>query len=245
MSETDKPALEPYTADTLAEFRRAGINPTDEEIVRLNDAARLYSMAARDVSAKGVPVLVGDESAGAWLWPTTIQADRWYALALRWFDGDDALQTVSLGFAMAHARESGIFDYLMASAERSRAAVEEWANCLAVTYAELLAGISSVIDQARLVVPTGRKTDEPKSGKGNSFSSLVAILSDRTGIPPEHWESHVSRDYLLHHVQSLCAQQSAEGGKLSEHDPMIEAERAVGWVEMQIKEAHAALALKA
>lgn len=238
MGDADKPALEPYAAATIAEFRAQGIEPTIEEIIRLNDAARLLSTAARDVSATGIPIVAGDPAHDVWLWPTTIQADRWYSRASRWFDGEQALETLALAFAMAHARMSGVFDRLMSSPALSREAVEEWANTLPCTYAELINAISGVIEQAAPnAEPIPGVNDDTR--KDSSFSSLVALLSDKTGIEQAVWERHVSRDYIIHHVNAIVAQSNASEKKISDSDPLIIAERLVGRVEMAIREAHA------
>ena len=233
MGDQNKPALEPYADATIKAFRARGIEPTLDECIRLNDAARLLSVAARDVSTCGIPIPVG---ADLWLWPTTVQADRWYARAVRWFDGDDLLQTLALAYAMAHARIKGAFDLLQDDPKRARQAVEKWADSVAATYAELVAGMARVIDQAATPDPAPGQSTERSADA--SYSGLVAIISERSGIPPDYWESHVSRDYLLYHIGATCTQSNAQGQAIDPASPLVIANKACAVVEMDIERAH-------
>jgi hypothetical protein len=233
MGDHNKPALEPYADATIKAFRARGIDPTIDECIRLNDAARLLSVSARDVSTRGIPIPVGET---IWLWPTTVQADRWYGRAVRWFDGDELLQTLALAFSMAHAREPGAFELIMDDPQRAQMAVEKWANLCTATYNELVAGMARVIDQAAPVDPAPAEATERSADA--SYSGLVAIISERSGIPPDYWETHVSRDYLLYHISAVCSQGGAKGQALDASHPIVIANKAVAVVEMDIERAH-------
>ena len=232
-------ALEPLTQATLDEWAEKGIQPSLEQIVRLNDAARLVAAAVRDVHARGIPIKVGDLGAECWLWPMTIQASRWFIACLGWFEGDADAEVQSLAFAMAHSRDTGVFDPIWSAADAARA-IDDWLRCCAATHDELIIGINMVNEAGDPLPRAGTPDDDSSKPQpdGGAFSGLVAMMTDRTGVPPEVWESGVTMDYLLTHVHAVAAQSAAEGSLPDQNDPWVRANRALGLVEMDIIQDH-------
>lgn len=185
-------ALAQIAQRELDALRGEGIEPTDAEIVWLNDLGRVVENVALLVDgARGCPVRVGDVV----LWPLTIQAVEWFdGQVLRHFT-DDLFHVYALGFGMQFGRSEWLPDYARAESfahllgyEANRAAVNEWAKRLPITVRELQAGIAAVINAED--APHAIKRPTGWDDKGMPESDIVCELVTATGLQAEYWRRH-------------------------------------------------------
>lgn len=224
--------LHPIAAGEIAGLRDEGIEPTADQIVWLDRIARRYDQPRLDAPAAGEPVQAGD---GCWLWPLTIQASRWYARAVQWFDGDAELEGLTLAFALAHSRTEGVFEF-MPHAGTAQSRIEQWAGQLACTQAELIIAVNRVlhVDEG---IPY---LDEGESGASvTTDADIVASLCAQCGGSPEQWERMVCRDYIWTQIRAINAQEGA-GADGSARPEFESVTRDLGWALLAIRIAHSA-----
>jgi len=217
-------------------LKQAGIEPTLDEIVWLNDLARRVEYPDPPAPlAMGQPVPIG----GDWLWPFTIQADRWWRRTLDWFDGREELEAYALAYALAHGRIANAFDYLY-TAESAARAIGEWADGLTCSRDELMGAIEKILNKPSVILD-GECDDDDDScpGPEDNDEQLVAWLVAGTGLPVEYWVRECSRAYCMAQIRAVQAQSAAFGSKPSLSDPSVAAQRELGRAVLAIKEAHA------
>lgn len=116
----------------LADLRAEGLNPTDEDIIRLH-ALALRISDGPETTAFNLPrfSVVG----GVVLWEPTLAAIKWYEFA-RTFAEDDAMEVWMTAFACANGRSRGAFAALYDPAAIERA-IGGFIGSMHATYAEV------------------------------------------------------------------------------------------------------------
>jgi hypothetical protein len=210
----------------LSDLARAEIDALEAEGIRLeaSDVVHINALAqrvetpqSRMALARGIPVPVG----GVYLWPMTLAAGDWFQRVGGELRGQ-RLQTWALAYAMAHGREQLPEDLAAADA-----AVTAWARALRCRMGELEGAIRQVVQQDDQL-DTGETG--PSAGPGNISMMLAAM----THTAPDVWEYQVSIPYALAMLDTLIAQNAADGHS-TKHDPRIKAERALGLLVNRIR----------
>jgi len=124
---------------------------------------------------------------------------------------------------MAHGRSTMPQD----AADATRA-VNEWARALKCRMSELEAAIGAVVEQDEPPPDTG------ETGQSATAGELSLMLAAMTKTDPAVWEYQCSMTYVLALLDTLVAQNAAEG-ESTKHDPRIKAERALGLAVHRIK----------
>ena len=212
----------------LNDLQRTGISPTLDQIIWLNDLGRrIENLESRLITSKGEPVQAGS----VWLWPFTVQGGRWYKKSLKWFDGDDETEMLSLAYALAHGRDPVAFDFIWEQ-DAAKKAVDAWASNLDITHGELSLYI------VKLLPHDGDKPevdDEEQEDTGDEWAEMIISLCKEVGQTPEFWESMVSRDYCLQVIRTLNAQARAEDAPPDPNNPFIIATIDLARAAMQIR----------
>jgi hypothetical protein len=233
----------------IQELRAAGIEPTLDEVVWINDLAREVDnpYGGENRRHAGKPSKAGN----VWLWPFTIQARIWYQQAVEWFDGSLELQGDALAFALAHGREAGAFVHL-AGYKSAKKAVCDWKSRLACTDDELSAAILDVMPmddelaeiEARFNAEYNAKhniTEDEKPGKDFDWDESVDLLIATTGLPRDVWMREESEARALSVINVIIKQQLAMAGgkqRLDAGDPYIVAVKRLGLAIREIKRRH-------
>lgn len=213
--------LSPLAEAEIMTLESEGVKLTANDIVRINALAwRVELPQSRIALSRGVPVPVG----GVVLWPMTLAGSDWFQRIGGQFKGEKK-QTYALAYAMANGREN-----LPENPEEAGQKVARWARSLKCRHAELIEAIRQVHDQWDMI-DTGEK------GPKASVGELSMMLSAMTGVKPEVWEYQCSIQYVIEMLETITAQNDAEG-RSTKHDPRIKAERALGLIISKIKARH-------
>ena len=234
----------------LRELKAAGITPTLDEVVWINDLSREVEnpKGGEKRHLAGAPSKAGD----AWLWPFTIQARLWYQATLEWFDGDVELEGNALAFALAHGRERGAFLALRGYLSAKKA-VQEWMAQLNCTDGELAAAIYDVVphdDEITKLEAEFKKAynelhniAEDEEDTNFEWDELIDSLVAATGLPRDVWVRQESESKVLDVLQIIIKQRQAEaGGEDTAPDPLDPYNKAVqnlGIAIREIKRRHA------
>ena len=241
--ESKKPGLHALAAEEVKALQAKGIEPTLDEIILLNDLARRVDDPEGGTTLPaGTPARAGDVV----LWPFTIQADVFYSRFVQLFTGKDRLEVYLLGFTLANARVAGAFDTLTdyTSAER---AVMSWSRSVACTYEELAQAIYKVTHEdndkeIEAVREALAEIDAKRFGTDKKpvyWEDMIARLVSTCGGSPEMWGREVSIKYLLKQLRVVIAQRDAEADSHKDiFDPLIRAQRELGFAVMQIEADH-------
>jgi len=232
----------------IQELREAGIEPTLDEVCWLNDLGRQVEdpEGGEHRHAAGQPSKAGN----IWLWPFTIQGERWYEKTLKWFDGQPELEMYALAFALAKGREPGAFDFL-SGYDSSKKAVDAFSSgALACTQEELCAAIVDVmpgdseIDELEAEFLARDFSEQDEAPKPLNWDKLVETLVAATGIERDVWMRKDSKAHALAVLDAINKQQEAiAGGRAKEvgpdpNDPYIVAVKNLGVAMRAIKERH-------
>jgi len=208
----------------IATLESGGIRLKPNEVVEINALCwAVHTPTVRKHLARGRPVECGT----AILWPLTIHA-------VDWLDGNGfSLSTISpqMGYAMAHCYSSGLeLDTYGAAAVK---AVEKWYKKLRCTPAAFAECIRQVDDQ-------DRKPDLPQdsNGKPMSLGDFSAFLTAVCGADADLWERRCSVSYALAVLTMVIMHNKADKKKCAQ-DPVIIAERAIGYCIDKIRARHA------
>lgn len=217
----------------LNDLRSQGISPSPIELVLLVRACEKLQRPSggEDYAAAGRPFLAGN----MWLWPFTMQASRWYSRVVDWFGAD--LDRAVLAFALAHAREQGIFAYLDDYA-KTRAAVSEFADELAATPGELDVAIAGCLSQLSGTDRPEEDDDAPYVAPDSGGVDITALLQMNLGKSADYWERLVSLDHVNKALRTVAAQSDATGDH-SRKVPQIEATGDMARLVFDIEAAHA------
>jgi len=202
-----------------------GINPSAAEVVLINAlASRVDTPVSRIALSRGKPFLAGR----VYLWPNTLEGADWYKEVGGKFAGQDA-QTLALGFAMAHAYDPN-FEWPMEEKDAERR-VRAWGKTLGCRLKTLSTCICQVVNHDEM--PDA--TDE--TGQRATAGEISLMLAAMTKTDPAIWERQCSMTYALAMLDTLIAQNAADGHS-TKHDPRIKAERALGLVIARIRKEH-------
>jgi len=232
----------------LEDLRSAGVEPTDSDIVWINDLARELENEEGAILPSGTPCRAGS----VWLWPFTEQAAGWYQRMVNVFDGAGRLHPFStigmeecvLAFALANGRTPGAFDGLD-DYRTVRNAVRAWVRANAFTRRELDRAMTVVLNRepdsyTADLVSLGLAAPIAKAPSGRpDAEAMILFLCREVGGDPEYWRCSVSRDYMLHTISAACRQSQAEGQPPSDGDPIVKATRklaqAVRYIKHRVK----------
>jgi len=227
---SEKKHLHPLAEAEIQGLKTAGIEPTLDECIWINDLARkVDNPDGGSTTAAGEPVQAGN----VWLWPFTIQARIWYVRVCSWFDDVQDSNAV-LAYALAHSRIDGAFEKLNTYAAIKQTCLP-WYGSLACTDDELIQAIDAVISTG---VEDLREHEKSESGSESQrgWMDIVAFLVHQTGIPPEAWTTRVTCDYVMQQVRTVTAQSNANGEAPDPDDPCIVAQRNLGIAIYKIKQ---------
>ena len=233
----------------LRELREAGITPTLDEVVWINDLSREVEnpKGGEKRHLAGAPSKAGD----IWLWPFTIQARLWYQTTLEWFDGDAELEANALAFALAHARERGAFVALRGYLS-ARKAIQEWMKDLNCTDGELAAAIYDVVPhddeinklEAKFKAEFNKLHNVAEDDENTDFTwdGFIDSLIAATGLPRDVWVRQESESKVLDVLQIIIKQRQAEAGDEDTapdpQDPYMQAVKNLGIAIKEIKRRH-------
>lgn len=199
----------------LDDLRAAGIEPTDDEIIRINGlASEVLSPEARRCLSRGRPFPAGT----AWLWPLTIAASAWFE------DTGCNLRDphAALGYAMAHGDDPALDT-------AGEAEVRAWFRRLRCRRAELDLAIAACIEQDEQGEIPRREDDRiPTAGE------ISAVMVATVGGNPAMWERQCSITYVRAVLETLGEQQRAGSGKVA--PAVARATMALGMACERIKE---------
>lgn len=190
--QSDRYKLNDLAQAELASLRAAGVEPTDDDVVRINAlAADVTDPDTRRALSRGRPVEVG----GAWLWPLTLASADWFQ------ERGDSMpdQTAALAFAMAHGGSA-----LLHRADWQ--AVKEWRRSLKCRPRELALAVADIIAQEEETEIPTRTTDGTATA-----GDLSAAMMATAGGSAEMWERQVSIGYVRAVLNTLAAQAKAAG----------------------------------
>jgi hypothetical protein len=232
----------------IRELKAAGITPTLDEIVWINDLSRAVENpnGGEHRHFAGKPSRAGS----VWLWPFTIQARLWYEDALEWFDGDVELDFFGLAYALVHGRDPHAF-LRLDGYQSAKQAIKAFQKQLDCTRAELSAAIVDVIPADDEIAALEKKFEAEDRQKRNiaekkpeavNWDDLIAELVAATGLPADTWRRDYSQDMVLRILNIVRRQYMAMAGgdskKLDEGDPYIIATRRLGIAIKEIKRRH-------
>jgi len=232
---------------TLKDLQAQGIEPTFDDVCWINDLARLVAKpnGGENRHLAGAPSKAGS----VWLWPFTIQGERWYKdCALGWFEADMEMGTYAFAYALAHGRDPHAFQDLdgYQSAKKILGKFKHELNC---THEELCAAIVDVVDldDEMEAIQAGYKAAydlahniAPDEDPDIEWSDLIAYLVAATGLPPETWNWQNSRESVMGIMNAVHKQHLAMSGAGSDapdvQDPYIFASRNLGLAGRVIKD---------
>lgn len=195
----------------------AGINPTWDQIVWINDLCRkVENPKLTQVSVTGKPERIN----GRTLWPLTLQAGEWYAWACDQLDEANLL--IALSYAHENARKPDAFVGLYDVVESVKV-LKEYQSGLNVTISELLKAVHALND-----TESEHATDDKSVDREEIIAGLVA----KTGIPPDYWMCRVSIDYISAQIDAI---NDIDGEGQTQKSKYIDAEKALGRALMEIR----------
>jgi len=202
-----KPSIHPLAAQHLRELREKwGVEPTLEEtlwVVQLCEKVLNPGIGAH-ASLIGIPERVGGSD--VWLWPPTIGAAVWWReFALAWWAQDEERASLSLAFALAHARDRETLTACRTQ-DATEAMIHDWSLSLTCTRAEL----NDAVD--RIYSETERPRKRNDSAKVMDWSSLIAELEVSSGLPSDRWIWSVSRAHTIEAWHASKRVIAAQGG---------------------------------
>lgn len=208
-------ALSELALNELQNLQSEGLNPTWEQVVKVNDLCRkIESPKLAIVTATGKPEILQ----GRKFWPLTLAAAEWYTWAFS--ELDDIQLAFALLYAHEHAREDVFAD--MYDPEYAAKRLSEYKKTLTFTMSEALLLLGQLHE--------GEESKE--SGKKTDQEELIACIVAKTGIPPEYWKHRVSIDYVIKQIDAINAIDGDANGQKAKY---IEAEKALGKYLMEIK----------
>lgn len=231
-------------------MKAAGIHPTLDEIVWINDLSRQVEnpKGGEHRHLAGAPSRAGN----VWLWPFTINGERWYEATLEWFDGNAKFELYALAFALAKGREAGAFQFLTGY-HSAKKAIDEFVGDLDCTQDELEAAMKDVLPiddeineiETRLKAEYNAKHDIAEEEKEEAdWDGMVAHLQAATGLPEDAWRRQHSKDVALRVLNAVLKQHEAlAGGSDNDapdpEDPYMVANKRLGLAIREIKRRHA------
>ena len=232
----------------IKELRAAGIQPTLDEIVWINDLSRAVEnpKGGENRHLAGKPSKAGT----VWLWPFTIQARIWYESTLGWFDGNAELENNALAFALAHGRESGAFLHLTGY-QSAKKAIEQWRAAIDCTDEELAAAVFDVIPHDDEIQQLEAKFQE-EYNKAHGIEEeqpedidrqeIIDELIAATGLPRDVWIRQETESRVLSIMNIIARQQAAMTGAPDERpdpeDPYMQACKRLGIAIKEIRRRH-------
>jgi len=209
----------------IAMLQADGITLTPADIVMINALSwNVETPESRRLLSRGIPVFVD----GVTLWPLTLTADEWYSRVGSQFRSNK-LCTYALAYAMAHGRDDG---YALSHDGRdAERAINLWRRKLKCTIRELDTAMAQIIAQDKEYELPPDKSDQHGMTLGEFSASLAAAV----GGDVEFWERRCSSAYAFS-VMFAIAQQNRADDRPMDGDPRIDAERALGWAIVKIRE---------
>jgi hypothetical protein len=217
--------LSDLAAAEIKKLEADGVVLTPADICRLNaHAHRVRSTALLMGLARGVPVQVGINGT---LWPLTFYAADWNRRVGAHL-GSQSMQLRALAYAMAHGSATMPED-------RSEAitAIYRWMDGLKCTYDQLVEGTRQINAQGDADMEVD-ESKPPSRADQTTAAEISAMLAAMTHIPPVVWEYQCSIAYVLHMLDVIVRQNSAEG-KSTKHDESVKAIRNLGMAAWNIK----------
>jgi Sec-independent protein translocase protein TatA len=196
-----------------------GIRLAARQVIRIAWLASLVETPQTRIElARGRPVPVG----GVTLWPLTLAGGEWFRRHVDRYRGE-TMQALVLAYAMAHGR-----DELPEEHRAVDRALQQFRRAIRCRRAELHEAIRQVTEQ-------DDREDTGETGPRVTAGEISATLTAMTGAPAAVWEQQCSIGYVLAVLDTLAAQNAAEG-KSTKHDPRIRAERALGLYVKRIRD---------
>lgn len=167
-------------AGDLDDLRAEGLQPTDEDVIRLHTLARRIT-DGNEATAATPPRWYA--LGGLVFFEPTLAAFEWFKRSSRFADGAE-VENIMYAFALAHGRESGYLSALTAETDIEKALGEFMANLTctmeelgkAITYCSFGGGDGVVAEETPLQKEAREKREE------NNFSAFEATLVEAAAV---------------------------------------------------------------
>jgi len=163
--------------EDLQDLRDEGLQPTDEDVIRLHALALRVSDGPETTAACAPRFAI---CGGLVIWEPTLAAWDWYKYA-KTFAGEDAVEEMMFAFACVHGRERGYLENLRDPAEIEKT-IGTFIGTMTATKAEITRAVNYVVMGYDDVVPEKtelakkREAEEDERIKDN-YSFVEAILT--------------------------------------------------------------------
>lgn len=185
----------------LEDLRADGLEPTDEDVVRLNSVALRISNGT-ETTAYNMPLFA--VAGGVVLWEPTLAAWEWFGFARKFADGE-AMESIMFAYACVHGRKRGAFAdlYDVASIE---AEIGRFAASIYATADEIKRAIDYVVRNGEEVP---EKTDmekaedameklSPEERECRNYAALRRTMAEAASLTGYTYE-----DLMLHTPSQL------------------------------------------
>jgi len=165
--------------EDLQDLRDAGLQPTDDDVIRLHAIACRLSEGAETTAACAPRFAI---CGGLVFWEPTLAAWDWFKYA-KTFAVEDAIEEMMFSFACVHGRERGYLENLRAPGEIEKA-VGTFLGTLTATRSEVIRAVNYVTIGHDDVVPEKtelakkKEADEKEDGRiRDNYSAVETILT--------------------------------------------------------------------
>jgi len=163
--------------EDLQDLRDAGLQPTDEDVIRLHALACRLSEGAETTAACAPRFAI---CGGLVFWEPTLAAWEWYKYA-KTFAGEDAMEEMMFAFACVHGRERGYLENLRDPAEIEKT-IGAFLGTMTATKAEITRAINYVtignddVVAEKTDIEKRKDAEDDKRTKDN-YSAVETILT--------------------------------------------------------------------
>lgn len=166
--------------EDLQDLRAEGLNPSDEDVIRLHALAVRITDGAETTAYNAPRFAI---AGGMVFWEPTMAALYWYDFAKR-FAGDAATEDVMFAFACVHGREHGYLDGLHGKEEIERA-LGVFSGAFSGTRDEMIRAVCYAVSGNGEVVPEKTEMAKERERKETAdererrnFAALEQRLAD-------------------------------------------------------------------
>lgn len=212
--------LSDLAQNEIRQLEADGIRLTAHDIVHIVALAEAACSPRRRLElSRGRPIAVGNVT----LWPLTLYAAEWWSEAATAMRSDND-KVYALAYAMANGRSD-------LPTVNALDVVDQWRKGLRCRFSELREAISLVQAQDSML-------DTGGNGPPASAGEISMMLTAMTGVRPEVWERQCAIKYVVEMLDTIVAQNTADGAS-TKSDPTVKGLRALGLAVERIRARHA------